>query len=474
MTMRIITAPESDGLNPSTSECLLRQLYPLRMDSPRPQRRLGRGELLIGREVDPQKGLRLEGRQVSGLHARVVKRKSGYLLRDAGSTNGTYVNLQRIEEHQLRSGDVIRIGGTLLIYLEEAQCLYPSYPEIQKIIAGNSASVRELRHQLAQLATRNESVLLLGETGTGKELAAEALHVMSRRPGSLVAVNCAAISPDLAESMLFGHLRGAFSGATRDHAGYFRDADQGTLLLDELGEMQLDLQPKVLRALETKNVKPVGSSTEERVDVRVIGATNRDLRVEIDNERFRLDLHARFPYKLRLPPLRERREDILPLFAQFLGKPVNELPVRKAFALLVYPWPQNVRELLNAAKNASLLGIGADNEDISRWVEHLRPLATTPSSEDKESETALALRHSAKPPVSEAILRNRLIQENGIQARVAKALGRSVRQVKRLFEKFRLNPQDFKAKPQVPDKRPRADAPKQPDDSSDSQDDGGS
>lgn len=443
MVMRNDTDPEPNEPGRRASVSSFVQLYPLPTDRPPAQWALGRHEVQIGRDVAPQRGIRIDSPRVSSLHATVIKTGSGYVLRDCESTNGTFVNLHKIDSHRLCPGDVIRIAGTLFLYREEVPMTYPKHPEIEQIIWGNSAPIRALRHQIAQLAQSSDSVLILGETGTGKELVAQALHKMSKRTGALVAINCAAITTDLAESILFGHLRGAFTGATRDQSGCFRDAERGTLFLDEFGELSPDLQAKVLRVLETKHIRRIGASSEEKIDVRVVAATNRNLAAEIDKQQFRADLYARFPYTLQLPPLRERKEDILPLFAKFLVQPVDAIPVRKAYALLVHSFPLNVRELRNAAKKASLFGIGDDGEDISMWVETPRSSASLPVSTG-EGDGQMEAKKASKPNVNGALLRESLQREKGVQARVAKEFQRSVRQIKRLFEKFGLNPNDFK------------------------------
>jgi DNA-binding NtrC family response regulator len=231
-------------------------------------------------------------------------------------------------------------------------------------ILGSSEATKALRMTLARVAPTEATVLLLGENGTGKELAAHALHggsARSKKP--LVVVNCAAIPETLFESELFGHVRGAFTGATDARRGKFQQADGGTLFLDEVGEIPLPLQPKLLRALESGDVETIGGRGPERVDVRLIAATNRDLEAEVAAGRFRQDLYYRLAVvPVRLPPLKERAGDVAPLAATFLDKACRKnrvkpkrLTAEAAEALGRHAWPGNVRELRNAMERVAIL-----------------------------------------------------------------------------------------------------------------------
>jgi len=214
------------------------------------------------------------------------------------------------------------------------------------------------------VAATDASVLITGESGTGKELVARSLHARSDRSDHpFVAINCSAMPENLLESELFGHVRGAFTDAKTERPGLFRQAEGGTLLLDEIGELSLALQPKVLRALEERKVRPVGGSGEIPVDVRLIAATNRDLEAAVQEKRFREDLYFRINVvQLHLPPLRARGSDVLLLAQHFLeqiaarfGKPVTGISHNVAEKLLAYDWPGNVRELRNAMERAVAL-----------------------------------------------------------------------------------------------------------------------
>jgi DNA-binding NtrC family response regulator len=226
-------------------------------------------------------------------------------------------------------------------------------------LVGSSAAMREVQKSIGMLADSDATVLLLGETGTGKEVVAHAIHRHGRRAKApFVPVNCAAIPTELLESLLFGHVRGAFTGAVADRAGSFRDAQGGTLFLDEIGDMDQAMQAKLLRALQERVVTPVGGRPVP-IDVRVIAATHRDLFQAVRDGKFREDLYYRLGVvPVALPPLRERLADIIPLAEHFLafdGSPAKRLSADAASRLLAYPWPGNVRELLNAMKRAATL-----------------------------------------------------------------------------------------------------------------------
>jgi DNA-binding NtrC family response regulator len=236
-------------------------------------------------------------------------------------------------------------------------------------LVGSSGPMRDLAETLRRVAPTGAGVLIVGENGSGKELVARALHATGPRSGRpLVIVNCAAVPATLFESELFGHARGAFTGATEARRGKFQLADGGTLFLDEIGEVPLDLQPKMLRAIESGEVERVGGRGAERVDVRVIAATNRDLEAEVRAGRFRRDLYYRLlVVPIKVPPLRDRRDDIPELAALFLAAACRRHHVREKRlgagalgALLAHSWPGNVRELRNAMERVSILAPGED------------------------------------------------------------------------------------------------------------------
>ncbi len=234
-------------------------------------------------------------------------------------------------------------------------------------LVGSSAAMSQVRQQVRRLADVPCTVLIFGESGVGKELVALGLHRHSRRSkGPLVIVNCAAISGGLAESELFGHVKGAFSGAVRDHPGYFSQADMGTLFLDELGELSLDLQAKLLRAIETKCFRPVGARADQRADVRIIAATNRDLEKEAQEGRFRRDLFFRLTSRVVVPPLRDHLEDVPELAGHFLAHLNSEyrrdvsLSDAALARLMSYSWPGNVRQLRGVLEAAVAMAEGEE------------------------------------------------------------------------------------------------------------------
>src|SRR5579872_217415 len=231
-------------------------------------------------------------------------------------------------------------------------------------IVGNSSALRVVLDQAARVATTDTTVLILGETGTGKELVAHAIHNASRRSGQpLVKLNCAAIPFDLLESELFGHERGAFTGAIAQKIGRFESADKGTLFLDEIGDIPLALQPKLLRVLQEQEFERLGSGRTHRVDVRLVAATHQDLERKVKRGEFRSDLYYRLNvFPIAVPPLRERLEDIGPLvehyvevFSRRLARPIDTIPDEFVSAFRSYSWPGNIRELQNVIERAVVL-----------------------------------------------------------------------------------------------------------------------
>jgi len=231
-------------------------------------------------------------------------------------------------------------------------------------IVGESAALESVLDQVRRVAPTDSTALILGETGTGKELIARAIHHISDRCGRpFVKLNCAAIPFDLLESELFGHEKGAFTGAIAQKMGRFEMADTGTLFLDEIGDIPLALQPKLLRVLQEQEFERLGSGRTHRVNVRMVAATHRDLTQMVNRNEFRSDLYYRLNvFPVVLPPLRERREDIVPLVSYFvesfsrrIGKPINDIPQETMTAFKAYDWPGNIRELQNLIERAIIL-----------------------------------------------------------------------------------------------------------------------
>ncbi len=304
---------------------------------------------------------------VSRSHCRIVQEDSGYVLKDNNSTNGTFVNKVRVREAFLKPGCIIGVGQSQLRFNahEEEVQIVPSHSNRCANLIGGNAKMREIYSIIEKIAPTATTVVIDGETGTGKEVVAQAIHSLSpRAKGELVVFDCGAVPPNLIESELFGHEKGSFTGAVMSREGLFEMADGGTLFLDELGELPIDLQPKLLRALEQREVRRVGGAKWEKGDVRIIAATNRNLEDEVKAGRFRQDLFYRLSVvRLHLPSLHDRADDIPLLVQHFLdtgfynkgpnGQPRVRSVSREALvALQNYPWPGNVRELVNVIERA--------------------------------------------------------------------------------------------------------------------------
>lgn len=315
---------------------------------------------------------------VSRNHLEIEYASDSFLLRDLSSTNGTFLNGSKVKEAYLSPGDLIKLGNTTLEFVafDEKIKIEPSDKEEFGLMVGKSRKVRQIFSILEKISPTHATVIIEGETGTGKDLVARAIHDNSqRKPRHFVVFDCSAVAPNLIESELFGHEKGAFTGAIKSRRGAFEEASGGTIFLDEIGELSLDLQPKLLRALEQREIKRVGGNIPVPIDVRVICATNRNLRREIDEGRFREDLYYRLSVvKVSMPPLRERPEDIPILIERFLttnrsnSLPNGEFKVRRveddALKMLArYPWPGNVRELMNVLERVVSF---VDGDSISK------------------------------------------------------------------------------------------------------------
>jgi DNA-binding NtrC family response regulator len=304
---------------------------------------------------------------VSRYHCKIVQEDSGYLLQDLQSTNGTFINRVRIREGYLRPGCTIGLGNAEVKFhaADEKVEIVPSKKERLGKMVGRHVKMRELYTIIEKIAPTATTVVIEGETGSGKEVVAQTIHdLSSRSDGPICVFDCGAVPDNLIESELFGHEKGSFTGAVMTRQGLFETANGGTLFLDELGELPLDLQPKLLRALEQREIRRVGSNKPIKVDVRIVAATNRNLEEEVRAGRFRQDLFYRLSVvRVFIPPLRERIEDI-PLLVKHLlqnssfnQKPDGSLRVqgcsRSAMDLLTtYRWPGNVRELVNTIERA--------------------------------------------------------------------------------------------------------------------------
>lgn len=309
----------------------------------------------------PKNDLQLTDRTVSRVHCEISVKDDRYVLRDLESTNGTEVNGLRIVEAVLTPGARIRVGDTEILFEPKMK-----WERVDKDadrfgeMSGNSAQMRRVFAMLDKVAGTDLSCILVGETGTGKELAARALHAHSARAGApFVVVDCGAVSKNLIESELFGHEKGSFTGADRQRIGAFEQADGGTIFLDEIGELPVDLQPKLLRALERREIKRLGAGKHIEVDVRVVAATHRKLPSMIKDGQFREDLYYRLAeVVVKLPPLRERSEDIEVIARAIVseqaerGSTVRGISDDAMADLTARPWQGNVRELRNVLRRA--------------------------------------------------------------------------------------------------------------------------
>jgi DNA-binding NtrC family response regulator len=315
----------------------------------------------VGRH--PTNDLVLQDPRVSAVHLEVRRRGGHLLVRDSGSTNGTWLGPHKVTTIELAPGGEILVGDTLL-HLEIDGGTEPAPMSTGQTfgdLVGQSSAMRELFATLARIAPNNIAVLVQGETGTGKEEIARAIHARGpRAKGPFVVIDATSLPDQLAESLLFGHEKGAFTGATERRIGLFEAAHGGTVFLDEVGELPPALQAKFLRVLERREFNRVGGNDSIKVDVRIIAATHRDLRLEIDAKRFREDLYFRIAtLRIQVPPLRDRPEDVPLLCGTLLaqiGGDRNIMIERGAIEHLVaQPWPGNVRELRNVLSRAAAL-----------------------------------------------------------------------------------------------------------------------
>jgi transcriptional regulator with GAF, ATPase, and Fis domain len=406
---------------------------------------------VIGRAGHVEVGLGLEDRELSRIHAALEPQawSASWELVDLDSRNGCFVNGKSVTREALTDGAVIRAGSTLLLFQELALKAGEPLEAEREPLLGPSLAMQRLRAELSQVAPQPIAVLLLGESGVGKELAAVDLHRRSRRPGAFVPVNCAALPENLVESELFGHVAGAFTGAERARPGLFAAARGGTLFLDEVGELSPTMQPKLLRALAGGEVRPVGAVEPQRLDVRVVAATNRvTLEAAVADGSFRGDLYARLAgWTTVIPPLRTRKDDVLPLARHFLQRAAAQpvIGVDAAEALLLHNWPFNVRELEQAISAAAVRCGAAPELDLG----HLAPELTR-----RLEARAGAPSATVEPPVEALVRRDgvptreelelALRRSGGNVAKVAELFGKDRRQIYRWAERLGIDPDDFR------------------------------
>ncbi len=348
----------------------------------------------------PSNDLVIDDSTVSRFHCEVRATEHGLSIRDLGSRNGTGVDGVGVVEAFLRDGSVVRVGNsTVRLELETGENQIDASPaQTFGSLVGSSLAMRVVFAQLERAARTDITVLIEGETGTGKEGAAQAVHDASKRAERpFVVIDCSALPATLLESELFGHERGAFTGADSARVGAFEEANGGTVFLDELGELPQDLQPKLLRVLESREVRRLGSNTPRRCDVRVIAATNRDLRIEVNAGRFRADLYYRLNVlRVQLPALRSRPDDLPLLATHLLGTLGASDEVRQRICtpafftnLRAFAWPGNVRELRNYLERCLLFETAVPVGGPSRPAAELSVDVTRPFTLAKQDHVEL-------------------------------------------------------------------------------------
>ncbi len=414
------------------AEARLTVVFPL---AHRQTRNITGQDLTIGRE--PPAGLALDVPSLSRQHVTLTwdPKSKTHFAKDAGSRHGTSLDGSPLEE-------AIELEHNAVLRLAEVVCVYEIGPLVElapstDALPGDSFAANALRALVNKAAPDPAPALIQGDTGTGKESVAAELHRLSKRKGPFLAINCAALSAQLIESQLFGHVKGAFTGADAASPGLFRAADKGTLFLDEIGELPESLQPKLLRALQQKEVLPVGSTAPIKVDVRVVSATNRDLAAEVEAGRFRRDLHARLAlWELPVPPLAARRADLVEWLVRLLRKwaadrsvePRADLPLEPEAveALLTAPLRDNLRGL-----EKLVLQLGGQKVPLT--AEQLPFAADKP-----EGEAAPAQRKAA--PTKEEL--QATLEKLGSVRATARHYGRDRRQIYRWLEQHQLQWKD--------------------------------
>ncbi len=396
-----------------------------------------------------------EDRTASRHHFEIQYTERGYLLVDLESTNGTFLDGRRVERAYLSPGSQVRAGSSTLTFspVDEEVTVEPDAEGQLGGMVGQSVKMRQIFGLIRKIAPMDVSVVIQGETGTGKELVARAIHDNSNRKGPLVVLDCGAIPPELIKNKLFGHQKGAFTDATSTRPGAFERAHGGTIFLDELGELRFDLQPKLLRVLENREVRRVGSNDTISVDVRVIAATNRDLVKEVQAGNFREDLYFRLSViNVSLPPLRQRREDIPWILKRALTDPeVVQKYGRKRFSgealslLNAYPWPGNVRELMNVLSHVLTFSEG----------EEILPDHLPPRVQGQQNETAVPINEyvsfkEAKEQLLEKFERQYIgsvLQRcEGNISRAARESGLHRKSIERLVKKYALDARAMKGR----------------------------
>ena len=442
-TISRATVRQSEG---TCRDALVRAVYPAGLDWVHP---VGSERIVIGRvPTDAVPPLVHETVSRSHLSIDWDSVANAHVATDLGSHNGTRFNGSvAAAGRTLRDGAVLQLGDVILLYEAGRGVAAPLVPEVSRdAIPGGASAVRLVRAAVARAAPDPSPVLLVGETGTGKEWIAGEIHRLSGRNKPMLAINCSALSPQIIDSQLFGHVRGAFTGASSDHDGLFRAADGGTLLLDEIGELPLELQPKLLRVLQEGKVQPVGSTRTLAVNVRVVAATNRDLSSSVKAGEFRRDLYARLAlWEIRVPPLRQRRGDVLSWIERLhkrwvakrvqghSGEALRFLP-DVAERLILHSWPDNLRGLDRLIHELASTGtqsrpIGRD--DLPPWLFSSSKTGSTPAVE-------LSVKRGRKPVPSREEFEQVFEELDGNVRAMAKHFARDRRQIYRWLDTYGL------------------------------------
>jgi transcriptional regulator with PAS, ATPase and Fis domain len=381
---------------------------------------------------------------LSSTHARLQDSFGRWFLHDEGSKNGCKVNGEAVQRHELKDGDLLELGRTFLVFRDAAEASNAAVVDLSSTatkdwpITLNPELEVELQ-KLTKLAATTIPILILGESGSGKEVLAQHIHKSSARVGNFVPVNCGALPEGLVESELFGHKKGAFSGAVTDHEGLVRSANSGTLFLDEIADLPASAQATLLRVLQEKEVRPVGATGSHTVDLRTIAATHLDLDARVAKGAFRRDLFARIAgYRMTVPPLSDRMEDmglLLAIFLAELDRPDLGVSVEAGRALLQYPWPLNIRELRSCLATATVLAEG-ETIELSHLPEALRQTPTSAPVRETEDDTASAL---------ERQLLAHLTTHQGNVSAVARAMDKDRKQIQRWIKRFAVDLSRFRS-----------------------------
>jgi hypothetical protein len=381
--------------------------------------------------------------RISGRHARIQRVREERFIEDLGSRNGTWVNGRRIVSREsLSDGDVIQVGQALLRYRAALAVPVGTVPDLDSARDGTSiplgTMIPSFADRIAMLARVSRSlspILLLGESGTGKEVAARGIHRISERKGPFQAINCGALPATLIEAQLFGHVRGAFSGAVTDAPGLLRSAEGGTLLLDEIGDLPGPCQAALLRVLQEREVVPVGGVRPIKLDLRVVAATHRPLAALVARGDFRNDLFARIAgFTFALPALRDRKEDIGLMVEGFARDRPLRLSAEAARALFEHDWPLNVRELHQVLDVATTLARG----DPIR-VDHLHATISAPAFRAASANGASDASDSVRIRLVAALARH-----SGNVSAAARDLGKARMQVQRWIKRFGIDARQYR------------------------------